>query len=123
MGICYVLLHIAEKGWPVPGLMSDIEGTLRLILALEMKETGKVGPGGWYPKAVGDHCKQPLVHWCHGSPGAIFLFCKAYQVLVEQRHLEAAQALALGPAAQGPWALPWAGRQWILPPHLVQMLR
>jgi hypothetical protein len=29
--------------------------------------------------------RDPLVHWCHGSPGAVFLFCKAAEALPQVR--------------------------------------
>jgi len=32
-----------------------------------------------------------LVHWCHGSPGAVHLFALAYQVFKEERYLMAAK--------------------------------
>lgn len=32
----------------------------------------------------GDH---KLVHWCHGAPGAVYLFAKAYIVFKEQKYL------------------------------------
>lgn len=30
-----------------------------------------------------------LVHWCHGAPGAVYLFAKAYLVFKEQKYLDA----------------------------------
>ncbi|XP_075265956.1 glutathione S-transferase LANCL1-like [Convolutriloba macropyga] len=98
MGICYVLLHVLEKGWAVEGLESDLRGMLRYVLSLELKaddygvETASGSPDGMYPTAVGDGAgREPLIHWCHGSTGAVFLFCKAYQVLGRQEYLEAAR--------------------------------
>jgi len=29
-----------------------------------------------------------LVHWCHGAPGAIYLFAKAYLHYRDQRYLD-----------------------------------
>jgi hypothetical protein len=41
------------------------------------------GPFGHYPTQLGGEShndRDPLVHWCHGATGAVFLFSKAYQV-------------------------------------------
>ena len=34
--------------------------------------------------------REPLVHWCHGATGAVFLLCRAHEVLGAARYLEAA---------------------------------
>eukprot|EP00775_Hariotina_reticulata_P002650 gene2650-2949_t len=34
--------------------------------------------------------RSTLVHWCHGAPGAVFLFSKAYEVLRDAAYLSAA---------------------------------
>ena len=34
---------------------------------------------GNLPSSIGSKSDR-LVHWCHGAPGAIFLFTKAYKV-------------------------------------------
>eukprot|EP00873_Tetraselmis_striata_P029991 jgi/Tetstr1/450255/TSEL_037292.t1 len=92
MGICYVLLHYWDAGMAVPHLHSDVEATIRFIMSLELDATGHPGPGGCFPNAVGDSPgRQPLVHWCHGAPGAVFLFCKAYEVLGHVEFREAAE--------------------------------
>ncbi|ODN01842.1 LanC-like protein 3 [Orchesella cincta] len=35
------------------------------------------------------HPDEMLVHWCHGAPGAIYLFAKANKVYGEQKYLDA----------------------------------
>ena len=35
-----------------------------------------------------------LIHWCHGAPGAIHLFIKAYQVFESEEYIEAAKKCA-----------------------------
>ncbi|XP_042241527.1 lanC-like protein 2 [Homarus americanus] len=32
-----------------------------------------------------------LVHWCHGAPGSLFLFAKAYQIFGDTSYLEYAK--------------------------------
>lgn len=36
-------------------------------------------PSGNYPPCVGDE-RDLLVHWCHGSPGVVFMLLQAYKV-------------------------------------------
>lgn len=36
-----------------------------------------------------DKSEHKLVHWCHGAPGAIYLFAKAFVTLRSQKYLEA----------------------------------
>ncbi len=34
--------------------------------------------------------ENSLVHWCHGAPGVVFLFVKAWEKLREEKYREAA---------------------------------
>ena len=34
--------------------------------------------------------EQELVHWCHGAPGTIYLFAKAWLVLKDEKYKQAA---------------------------------
>lgn len=38
---------------------------------------------GNYPPCVGDE-RDLLVHWCHGSPGVIYMLLQAYRVSVRE---------------------------------------
>jgi len=81
MGILYMLLHVPTL-LADPALKQDIVGTIQQILKMEIRWGGRAG--GDYPAAVGRRAhatKAPLVHWCHGAPGAVFLFTKAVEVL------------------------------------------
>ncbi|XP_060754448.1 glutathione S-transferase LANCL1 [Neoarius graeffei] len=44
-------------------------------------------PSGNYPPCVGDN-RDLLVHWCHGSPGLIYMLLQAYKVFGEQQYLQ-----------------------------------
>lgn len=44
---------------------------------------------GNFPIVLDDLREKRLVHWCHGAPGAIYLFAKAYLVFKENKYLEA----------------------------------
>lgn len=34
---------------------------------------------GNFPSSLGND-RDRLVHWCHGAPGVIYLFCESYKV-------------------------------------------
>ena len=70
--------------------------TCRCVLSLEQDAPGRAGKGGHYPvmmspntAAAGpagpaaDPQEPALIHWCHGAPGAVYLFTKAAEVLPE----------------------------------------
>lgn len=48
-------------------------------------------PDGNFPCVLEDAGKleHKLVHWCHGAPGAIYLFIKSYLIFREQKYLDA----------------------------------
>lgn len=39
-------------------------------------------PSGNYPPCMGDD-RDLLVHWCHGSPGVVYMLLQAYKVKSE----------------------------------------
>ena len=39
-------------------------------------------PSGNYPPCIGDD-RDLLVHWCHGSPGVVYMLLQAYKVETE----------------------------------------
>lgn len=46
---------------------------------------GPAGCGGHYPanmrlQGYDNSSSRTLVHWCHGAPGAVFLWCAAHEV-------------------------------------------
>ncbi|KAK0139277.1 LanC-like protein 1 [Merluccius polli] len=43
-------------------------------------------PGGNYPASLGDE-GHPLVHWCHGAPGVVYMLLQAYRVFGEGQYL------------------------------------
>ncbi|XP_077369927.1 glutathione S-transferase LANCL1 isoform X2 [Festucalex cinctus] len=46
-------------------------------------------PSGNYPPCVGDD-RDLLVHWCHGSPGVIYMLLQAHKVFGDGQYLEEA---------------------------------
>lgn len=50
-------------------------------------------PSGNYPPCVDDN-RDLLVHWCHGSPGVIYMLIQAYKVFREEHYLNDAYQCA-----------------------------
>lgn len=66
--------------------MNRISNTF-IITALQDSE-------GNFPIVLDDLREKRLVHWCHGAPGAIYLFAKAYLVFKEDKYLTACKRCA-----------------------------
>lgn len=93
MGILHTLLHVPaallEAG--TPGAGRRLRGAVDYVLSLECDAAGVPGPGGEWPTRAGPpRDREPLLHWCHGAPGAVFLFSKAFEVWGEPAHAAAA---------------------------------
>eukprot|EP00884_Botryococcus_braunii_P020349 jgi/Botrbrau1/6999/Bobra.0165s0029.1 len=89
MGILFTLLHVPSA---LAQHKQTLVGALAYVLSLECHIDGRPGAGGSYPtRMVLEPGLKQLVHWCHGAPGAVFLFCKAYEVLGDEKYLEAAE--------------------------------
>ncbi|EFN56480.1 hypothetical protein CHLNCDRAFT_35227 [Chlorella variabilis] len=92
MGILFALLHVPELVAAVPGAQRDVELALQYMLSLECDGEGRPGPHGHYPTQMGPwRDREPLVHWCHGATGAVFLLCKAHEQLADPTYLRAAE--------------------------------
>ncbi|XP_061193609.1 lanC-like protein 3 isoform X1 [Saccostrea echinata] len=86
--ILQMLLSFPEILKSDPAAEQDIHKSVDFMLSLEQN--------GNYPPAmdeVGPHHRRPedqeLVHWCHGAPGVVYLFARAYKVWGDQRYLDA----------------------------------
>ena len=70
---------------------------ISFIESLELRHPISGRPSGNFPSSTdtGAHQsrREPLVHWCHGAPGAAFLFAKASKVLT---HLPSTDVPLLG---------------------------
>ncbi|XP_076047599.1 glutathione S-transferase LANCL1-like isoform X3 [Oratosquilla oratoria] len=54
---------------------------------------GLVFPSGNMPSSIGNGADR-LVHWCHGAPGALFLFCQSFKVFSDPKYLTYARGCA-----------------------------
>jgi len=89
MGILYALLHYQES-LEALGEMHTVIQCLRYVLDQEGDAVGNHGPHGFYRNTL-DSRHTPLVQWCHGSAGAVFLFAKAHEVLRDDVYFHAAR--------------------------------
>ncbi|XP_076879392.1 glutathione S-transferase LANCL1 [Brachyhypopomus gauderio] len=78
-GIYYFLMQpgfVSDEGW----VLSLVKPSVDYVCHLKF-------PSGNYPPCVGD-ARDLLVHWCHGSPGVIYMLLQAYRVFGIQQYLE-----------------------------------
>ena len=84
-GILFLLLsaaqYVREKD-----LTTRIRPTIDYLLKLRFVS-------GNYPSSLGNRTDR-LVHWCHGAPGFVFLFCEAFEVFGDYKYRDAAYEAA-----------------------------
>ncbi|XP_061571439.1 glutathione S-transferase LANCL1 [Cololabis saira] len=78
-GIYYFLMQ--------PGFVSAEEHVHRLVKPSVDHVCRLKFPTGNYPPCIGDD-RDLLVHWCHGSPGVIYMLLQAYKVFGIPHYLE-----------------------------------
>ena len=98
LGAAHGLCAIIQMLLSVPGylqqssdeVVNDIKFSVDYLLSLQT-------PGGNFPCAMDEAPPyrlrsdiDDLVHWCHGAPGAIYLFSKAYLIWKDSKYLNAA---------------------------------
>ncbi|GIL77346.1 hypothetical protein Vretifemale_6818 [Volvox reticuliferus] len=97
MGILFSLLHCDLV---VRQHAEDLRASLACVASHEIDCPGCSTPGGHYPTrmavspqdlAESKSSSKALVHWCHGAPGAVFMWCKAHQVFGDPAYLSAAR--------------------------------
>ncbi|KXZ51592.1 hypothetical protein GPECTOR_12g556 [Gonium pectorale] len=102
MGILFALLHC---GPVVQQHGQELRASLAYVASHETNAAGCTAGGGHYPTrmavgpeglaaeggAAGARPGKVLVHWCHGSTGAVLMWCKAYEVFGDPAYLAAAQ--------------------------------
>ncbi|KAH7623947.1 putative LanC-like protein 3 [Nannochloris sp. 'desiccata'] len=96
MGILYVLLQVPEPLLDaIPHSRELIRGAVEYVMTLECDKLGTRGVHhrrGHFPSRMGAvRDKEPLVHWCHGAPGAVFLFTQAEKVLLKSTDKDGGQ--------------------------------
>ncbi|XP_067358428.1 glutathione S-transferase LANCL1 isoform X1 [Channa argus] len=78
-GIYYFLMQ--------PGFVSVEEHVHRLVKSSVDHVCSLKFPSGNYPPCVGDD-RDLLVHWCHGSPGVIYMLLQAHKVFRAPQYLQ-----------------------------------
>lgn len=88
-GICAILHMILESPLFDTLIFNDqkqkvVRETLDIFLSMQSAD-------GNFPCVLED-CNKPehkLVHWCHGAPGAVYVFAKAFLIFKEPQYLNA----------------------------------
>ncbi|XP_014674670.1 PREDICTED: lanC-like protein 1 [Priapulus caudatus] len=70
-GILYVLMQADDTSQDMDSL---VKPTLEYLHTLHF-------PSGNFPSSLGSRGGDMLVHWCHGAPGFLFMFARAYTML------------------------------------------
>ncbi|XP_049607976.1 glutathione S-transferase LANCL1 isoform X1 [Syngnathus scovelli] len=78
-GIYYFLMQ--------PGFVAAEENVGRMVKPSVDYVRHLKFPSGNYPPCIGDD-RDLLVHWCHGSPGVIYMLLQAHKVFGESPYLE-----------------------------------
>nr|XP_057907891.1 glutathione S-transferase LANCL1 isoform X1 [Doryrhamphus excisus] len=78
-GIYYFLMQ--------PGFVAAEENIHRLVKPSVDYVCHLKFPSGNYPPCIGDD-RDLLVHWCHGSPGVIYMLLQAHTVFGDSHYLE-----------------------------------
>ncbi|KAG4075003.1 hypothetical protein HA402_014582 [Bradysia odoriphaga] len=101
-GLCSILHMMLESPWfkrngDAPNFTNisktkllDIKNSIDGFVALQDHD-------GNFPCAMEDlgyPNDNPLIHWCHGAPGAIYLLIKAYLVFREEKYLNSCRRAA-----------------------------
>ena len=100
LGAAHGLSSILQVMLSVPAFMaSQSEESAKLVKDSVDYMLGLQGPSGNIPCAMDEvpsHSgrsrvpEHELVHWCHGAPGTIYLFARAFTVFREEKYLQAA---------------------------------
>eukprot|EP00198_Chlamydomonas_reinhardtii_P006331 XP_001695667.1 LanC lantibiotic synthetase component C-like protein [Chlamydomonas reinhardtii] len=104
MGILFMLLHCGPAILEVEENRQQLRACLTYVASHEKDAPGCSARGGHYPTKMamsppeppppgeaGGAAAKTLVHWCHGAPGAVFLWCKAHEVFGDAEYLAAAR--------------------------------
>ena len=82
IGIIALLLE-AKHFLTEEDLNKLVRPTIEFILSIRFSS-------GNFPSSLSNDSDR-LVHWCHGCPGAVHLFCLAFQIFSDERYLNAAK--------------------------------
>ncbi|XP_048454797.1 glutathione S-transferase LANCL1 [Rhincodon typus] len=84
-GIYYFLMQ-PELGVDQDTLVKLVKPSVDYVCQLKFSS-------GNYPPCIGES-RDNLVHWCHGSPGVIYMLIQAYKIFKEERYLQDASDCA-----------------------------
>ncbi|CAG9801038.1 unnamed protein product [Chironomus riparius] len=90
-GIC-AILHMLLESPLFDGSLEQLDNTQKSIKTCVDMYLETQSQDGNFPCVIEDAGKDEhtLVHWCHGGPGSIYLFGKAYLIFKDEKYLDAA---------------------------------
>ena len=98
LGAAHGLCAILQMMISVPGylqqssqdVVNDIKTSIDYILSIQTPEGNIPCAMDEAPPYGQRSVEEDLVHWCHGAPGVVYLFAKAYLVWNDPKYLDAA---------------------------------
>ena len=86
------ILHMLLESPLFEGFSGQLDGTQKSIKTCIDMYLETQSADGNFPCVIEDGGKEEhkLVHWCHGGPGSIYLFGKAYLIFKDDKYLNAA---------------------------------
>lgn len=84
------ILHMMLESPMFGGSLQQLNSQQQLVKTTIDMFLGMQAADGNFPSVLEDAGKaeHKLVHWCHGAPGVVYLFAKAFIVFKEQKYLE-----------------------------------
>lgn len=84
------ILHMMLESPMFGGNLQQLNSQQQLVKTTIDMFLGMQAADGNFPSVLEDAGKadHKLVHWCHGAPGVVYLFAKAFIVFKEQKYLE-----------------------------------
>lgn len=89
-GVC-AILHMILESPMFSGDLSKLNDSQKLVKQCIDEYLQTQSNDGNFPCVLEDRGKSEhkLVHWCHGAPGAVYLFAKAYLIFKDEKYLNA----------------------------------
>ncbi|XP_064627723.1 lanC-like protein 3 [Lineus longissimus] len=91
--ILQMLLHFPDYYKSNYSIEECLHQAVDFMMAIRGKD-GNIAPAMDEVGVMRRHEDETLIHWCHGAPGVVYLFAKAYLVWHEEKYLDACKQCA-----------------------------
>ncbi|XP_038059117.1 lanC-like protein 3 [Patiria miniata] len=88
-GILQVLLGFPDFIKSDPSIEKDIRDSVDFLVKCQTEHGGNIPPALDECGRQTRPAEHELVHWCHGAPGVVYLFAKAYLTWKDEAYLQA----------------------------------